>query len=468
MSAETAAERRLRMVAGDDTAEPQEAAGDEQEATCYLPDEFYAARPVLDQINRAARSKRIARDALLGSVLARVAYLTPPDIMVPDIVGTPQPLNLAAVLLGFSGGSKSVAMDQAEILLPDEPQGIERYRRREITIGSGEGLSASYFAEDKVKGDDGKTRIQMVREYDGILQVVDEGEALIKLMERSGATLSTQLRSAVSGSALGWANANNRRPMLPKKTYRYCLLMAIQPEKAAPLIEDGAGTPQRLLFFAASDPLRKGLERPSWPGRIKWSPPLWDVTDPTMVDLYGGPKRLMTVDPFIAELIIQAHDEQGERDLLEHVESEDDALDGHRNLNQLKVACLFALLDRRLHVNGEDWWLAEWVMATSDSVRDVILMRRNAGAARKAEQRIAAEVAAVEAKANHHEDGVDRARRKIVAKLRRVGQPMRKAELRDCLGTDKKHDVTALESLIEDGVIERTEDGRATVYTLVA
>jgi hypothetical protein len=66
---------------------------------------------------------------------------------------------------------------------------------------------------------------------------------------------------------LGSANADAvRRVILRKHTYRFGMVVGVQPEKAGPLLFDApAGTPQRLIWLPATDPAIPNRPAPTPP-----------------------------------------------------------------------------------------------------------------------------------------------------------------------------------------------------------
>ena len=90
--------------------------------------------------------------ALLGAVLARIAYQTPNQLFLPDIVGPGGTLDAIHAIVGPSGAGKTKAMSAARHLLPprqgDALDGIP--------IGSGEGLIEAYYGMATIEDDNGK------------------------------------------------------------------------------------------------------------------------------------------------------------------------------------------------------------------------------------------------------------------------------------------------------------------------
>jgi hypothetical protein len=57
---------------------------------CYLPADFWQARPELAHVQAAAHSRGRSPDAVLGAVLARLSADTPHPVQVPAVVGVRQ------------------------------------------------------------------------------------------------------------------------------------------------------------------------------------------------------------------------------------------------------------------------------------------------------------------------------------------------------------------------------------------
>jgi hypothetical protein len=325
-----------------------------------LPADFWEMRPVLTQIRDAAWSRRRSPDAVLGSVLARVAALTPPSVCLPPLAGGTAPLSIAVALIAKSGGGKTQAHRIAGELITCRPPGVAM----DLSPGSGEGLIEAYF--DMVTEDVGgkKVRVKKQTKY-GALFYLDEGEALTELGERKGSTLLPVIRGAWSGAQLGNQNANREaRRSLPAGRYSIGLVVAFQVKLADKLLADSAGgTPQRFEFVHASDPSIPKV-RPAWPGAIEWEPP---KNVPTV----------MTFDDAIVAEIDEASLEAGRGN------DAADELDSHRYLSQMKVAGLFAILDKRFHITAADWELARRFKATSRTVRTTIVETVNVEARKR-------------------------------------------------------------------------------------
>ena len=280
-----------------------------------LSQSFYDETPALRRIRDAANSRRVAPDAVLGAILCRVAASTSPSVLLD--IPTRSGLNFITALIGESGDGKSKANRVACELLPDvcELDGLP--------IGSGEGLIDVYmetFTDPETKQ---KTKRQG---HECAYFYFDEGEMLLRHRQRQDTTIEQTLRSAWSGSTIGTTNADaqNRR-LLKNDSYRFALVMGLQPTYAAQLLlDDSGGTPQRFLFVSAVDAYMPDSVA-SWRGVLDFKPR----------ELTG----LIPVDREIIRLMDSNVVKRHKRIIVP------DPLDTHRDLMTLKVAALLAILD---------------------------------------------------------------------------------------------------------------------------
>ncbi|MGD9996967.1 MAG: toprim domain-containing protein [Ilumatobacteraceae bacterium] len=341
--------------------EPREPRHDEHlDDLGHLPASFWNARPVLDQIRQAAWSRGRSPDAVLGAVLARVAALTPPQYVIPPIVGSSSTLATYVALVAPSGVGKSTSKAIAcELIRCDDELDVAD----DLSLGSGEGLVEAYFTMVEEANPTGKgTRKVKRRTRRSLFLFLDEGQALAGLGGRQGSTLLENLRSAWRGETIGQANASietNRR--LQAGTYTLGLVVGFQPQMASSLLADATGgTPQRFLWLQATSPDIPDDPTP-WPGRIDWQPP--------MSPAYQGVPitNPLDVDDVIRQAVIR-----DDRERNRGTATVDD-LDGHANLVRLKIAGLLAILDNRTNIDLDDWTLAGTITRTSRAVRTDLL-----------------------------------------------------------------------------------------------
>jgi hypothetical protein len=339
----------------------------EQGGNCpCLPDEFWTARPEFERIRQAAWAKGIAADGLFGAILARTAYKADWQIVLPDIIGSYQSLNLLVGLVGGSGDGKGSSLNVAERLMPGIP--VSDPKAVEVTAGSGEGIPRSFYEQVPVVDEDGKTTKQ--REWKQIRRHVflriDEGEVTQAISQRRGSTFWVVMRSVYSGEGLGFNNADaDRRFPVERLGYRMSAAIAIQPTIAAGLLEDkDGGTPQRFLWFGLFDANMptNPADLPDFPGQVEWRPPRYDTNGTELVCGYN--LGIIDVAPEIRSEILTAK--------LLHTAGVQrrNELDSHRNLTRLKVAALLGMMNQRLSVTPQDWELAETIVSTSDAVRE--------------------------------------------------------------------------------------------------
>jgi len=323
--------------------------------TGEIVDDFWNARESLARIQQAARSRYVAPSGLLGCVLAEVAAYTPPSTCLPPTIGVTAPLSLLVALYGTSGAGKSAVVGVGvELMDLHHPDVIGP-----LGVGSGEGLVELYQEYVDEKDDNGKVTKVKRQTKRGAFLTMDEGGMLKEMASRKGATIMPVLRTAWSGADPGTANASlETRRSLQRGNYSLGMISAWQDKAAQFLLGDAdGGTPQRFIWFSSNDP--EACRGHDWPGRMGWTPP----------DRYTMHVPFQLHPDIIEEITdLRIAAVRGEIDL--------DPLDAHRNLNKLKVAGCLALLDGRSRsIDTEDWRLAEYVMANSDSIRSWVIQK---------------------------------------------------------------------------------------------
>lgn len=321
-----------------------------------LPASFWC-RPALVHIRDAAYARGRSADAVLHAAFARLSAVGPPELKLPAIVGGPASLNIFTNLVSGSGTGKSTAVAISIALLPcSDVDGFADLR----PIGSGEGIAETFMGVV----DEGGVKVRRQVRANAFF-VVDEGQALMDLMGRSGSILPSELRKAWSGSALGQTNASEERRR-HVTDYRLGLVVAFQPELAGELLADATGgTPQRFMWATATDP-NVPTDPPDWPGELV-------IPEPSRDEEEAARRRSRTggqwfgVHPEI-EREIRAEDLARVRGLAVMTEP----LDAHATLTRLKIAALLATLEGRLTITPDDWRLAGQVWATSCAVRDEV------------------------------------------------------------------------------------------------
>lgn len=362
----------------------------------HLPEAFWSARPSLAHIRRAAHARCCSADVVLHATLARLAAMVSPEAVL-DVGAGPASLNLIVAPVGPSGTGKTQGVGLVRELIPAPPYLDGDAFRDGLPLGSGEGVAEAYMgtvAEKKPElHDDGgtkldkdgnvKTRTVKVRKKvrDNAFFVADEGEALLRTGERSGATIMQILRSAWSGALLGQANAREETTrIIPAGSYSFGLVVGFQTATALPVIQDVNGLAQRVLWCSATDPTL--------------SDELVEHPGPLFVDLswhpmsVGGTPWTGAIDfpPAVKAELRRRRVARNNGTLTV------DELDTHADLARAKVAALLALLDNRRAVDETDWWLAGVIWETSSRVRDRLIELGKEQAAQAAEARERAHV----------------------------------------------------------------------------
>jgi hypothetical protein len=321
-------------------------------------DEFWSARSSLMTIREWAAHKLISPWALLGAASAHVITCVPTGIDIPGLTGRPVSLNFFLSMVGASGAGKGSASGTAGLMLdtfdPSDVGGLKRYITREL--GTGEGLQQAYFDRVPVKqpGKRGRPEIQNVFRTPGrILFHVSEIGSYEQQVNRKGNTLPHVLAQAFMGDQIdpSYAGVDKYRA-LEKLSYRACLIMEVQPGMSRVLFgQSDSGLPQRFLWMPAHYSF--DLER---------------------VDNQPGVIEIPMGHEFVGAANIEVPQEVREqlfterRNAMRGINLE--ALDGHANLVQIKLAYSLAVMDgRTTGFTMEDWALAKVVMRVSKHVR---------------------------------------------------------------------------------------------------
>lgn len=309
-------------------------------------DAFWAAKPWLAHVREYAEAGSAHPMAVLALSLLRVSMTIPPHVVLPAFIGGYGSLNLQVCIVAKSGQGKGVAESIAREVFSSPALAMVH----EVTGGSGEGIVKA-FRRNKVK--DGDVEVIIVNE--AVLFSFGEGDMLAALSTRSGATLTSVLKSAYSGERLGNAYADlTKAVILPPHEYRLGLSVAIQPGKAQPLFDDTAGgAPQRFIWAPAG-----GWDKGDWGWREKPAP--MRIEDQT----WRGSSRLaIGFDPTIRDYVRNLHQAK-QRELIEVPE-----LESHATQTRMKVAAIMAVIEGRRFVDLEDWALAGYFMDRSRETR---------------------------------------------------------------------------------------------------
>lgn len=376
-------------------------------------DPLWTSRPWLEHLRTFARSRRVSPLALLGVYLVRVAANTPPWVTLPPLVGGKGSLNLFCALVGPSGAGKGAAVAASDELLP--------WADRWDHPGSGEGILHLYVARQQVDDPDnpGRKVTRLHQHTHRATLLVDEIDGLTALGSRQGANLLPTLRSAWSGSDLGFAYADpTKRLKLAAHTYRLGLVVGAQPERCAGLFDDHeGGTPQRFLWMPLTDPGAPDTppEDPGpLPAPMHWTGAAVKITVPEQVRAELATHRLS---------VLRSGDTGG--------------LDGHASLNRLKVAAVLAISEGRTGITADDWTLAGTIQSISDTTRTWIQRRLSHAAEVQLEQRTKARTRQAVAVSEAVDDAkVRRVARTIGNRVHRDGgEPVARGEARKSLAS---------------------------------
>jgi hypothetical protein len=318
-----------------------------------LLSDFWESRECLRRIRQAAHSRHRSADAVFQVVLARVASMIEP-VHLDTGVGSPASLNYMAAVVGPSGVGKTDAWAIACDLYP-APAESESWFADNQPLGTGEGLAECFMGTVEKEPMFGKGKPTTVRQQvrNNAFVYTDEGEALTRYLERSGAIVGETLRRAWKGVPLGQKNASADRTRVVKG-YSLGLVIGFQHTTVQPLLRDvAAGTPQRFVFCSAVDASVPSDAVP-WPEPMPWwtqfgEEQTWSLEDEVRSEIRG--LDLMTTRGEIRW----------------------SAYDSHAVLTRVKIAGLLAALEMRKLITGQDWTLAGTVLQTSQAVRDSLL-----------------------------------------------------------------------------------------------
>ncbi len=428
----------------------------QEKETPTLPEEFWTARPVLEHIRQAARSRLVPPVAVLGHVLATVSAHTPPTFCVPSFVGGHTPLSLYVAQVASSGEGKS-----APTKVVTESDGLLPMLGSPLALGSGEGLAETFLEEVEELHDGKKVRRKKQTRYGAVFHL-DEGSALADIASRKGATILPTLRTAWTGGTLGAANASqDTRRLLNGGQYHLGVTFLFQPTKARPLFDDtDGGLPQRFLFID-SVALDAPDTEPDWPGALKWKPRELSAIDGVVQH------HPLIYPPHVAEQIRQ------ERRLKLRKQLVTSPLDAHRNLHRLKLAGVLRLLDdnERIHerppvVDDLDWHLAGLLLDYSDAVRQTVLnvleaedKDKERTATRRAVSRSVALIEGEERRA------FESAIRAVTSKLRKNGKPLSRRELWHSISS-KHRQLVIVDNVLDEAVRRELVSKDGDLYTL--
>ncbi len=408
--------------------------------------EFWAASPALTAVYEKAHARLASPWSVLGATLARALTLVPPWVTLPPIIGGRGSLNCFWALVGRSGAGKGISEAVAAELIP-LPTDIAV-----LPAGSGEGLAHAYVRRATAKEikDEHADPAGIIRERTSALFSIPEVDTLASIGGRQGATIMSKLRSAYSGEEIGFSYADpTKRLLVGSHQYRLQMILGVQPERAAGLLQDAAGgTPQRFVWLPANDPMIGTIDGADHSplavaGRAAW----------------GGHARHVDIPDHAADEIRDAH--------IARARGEGDAIDGHALQTREKVAVALAVLEGRTIVDDVDWMLAGKIMAVSDRIRTQIAQEVQAAAEHAAE--VAGREWGIRNDAANLSQAQHRERRiagVILRVLARKGGAAVWSEVRRAVASrDRLEAVEVIDELVADGVL-RVIDVDATTRRL--
>lgn len=430
-----------------------------------MNNEFFEARPVLRYIHDYARASRISPMTLLVDVLTRVSVVTPPNVVLPPLVGAaPGSLNMFVAVVGGPGSGKGIASAAAAQLMPDI--------RGAVTTqpASGEGLAAIYVNRVPVPEDEGgrknETRLHCVTPR--ALLSVEEIGTLGGASSRQGSTVLPTLCSAWSGEPLGAFNKmESNRLTVPAHAYRLGLTVGVQPAAAATLFDGvGTGLPQRFLWAETIDPQAPEYrpDRPAGSLPCDLSAIPADPQPTTLDAIYQACtiRGALGFEPTELGFPAEAYRESDTRRLAVLHGAGVQPLDSHAMQVKAKVSALLALLDGRMAVSVEDWQLAGQIMDESTRVRDRCLEQMHEAIQQSKANYIAD---SEEARAQAESRKLESAKRSVVNYLTRhdpAHEGVKGYELRRPLGRNGGLAYAAIEALHDDGALDSLVPGPDT------
>lgn len=394
----------------------------------------------------------------MGCVLTRAITSVPPNVVLPAIIGAVGSLNTFVGLVGASGTGKDAALATAA----DAVDLGYRLRRRDV--GTGQGIMGQFARVRKIAATDEQIeRTETVQILDRLLIHIPEIHALKSSSAQQGANILPTLTAAWSGSLLGGAYKDQKLDLeIDEHTYRLGLVAGIQPGEAEVLVKnDPLGLPQRFVWLPATDQRIIDDDPPDWPGTMivtlaETAPVLTELDElarPGGVVI--GERVEMGVCPAARmEIIADRRARSGEGE-------GEDLFDSHALFCRLKIAAGFAIMDERLDIDDQDWYLAGWVMVKSRYTRgrvlaDLTARAKSINTAKRAEA-IETTGAIEDAKI---EKAIQRAVIRTETVLARTGVRMTRSALRRAIGPPYRDMVDEAAARLEAlGRITVEEDG---------
>ncbi len=339
--------------------------------TPLISQDFWTARPLLDNIRQYAYSMMACPDAVLAQILSRFASMMDSEVKLQTGIGAAT-MNFLTIVLAHSGGGKGLSGKAAKHKLTPPARLCAAYQKTPyfdgIGIGTGEGLIQAYLGSVKETDDDGKPiTLQNKQVRRNVYFDVDEGAQMAVIMERPGSILAPTLCTMWSGNAAGQANAReDTTRFLDEGTYALGASMCFQYETVAPLLDKiGIGLPQRVFWASCSDP-NIPLDPPE-----AQSAPLPNV-------LYSPHGDITYADTVKREIRVKVHALSTGSNHRENIRS-------HEPLMRCKLSAMLALFEGRSHVDEEDWRLSGLLYDNSVNVYNSVIEFREGEASKRKE-----------------------------------------------------------------------------------
>lgn len=410
--------------------------------------------PVLKSVLEAAHKWGVSPWALLGEGLLRALLAVPPSWYLPDVVGSPAPLNLFVSLVGRSGAGKGAAGGLADRVFQfgDSDTVADLNAQKP---GSGEGIPTLFGRYDA------KTK-HVHHLHTRAHARFNEIDQLTGMESRQGSTLSALLRECWSGEKMGTStNDASRTNRLETGRYRYVMTVGVQPERAGWLLDgESGGLPQRFLWMSATDPDQPMPSAASGDTPPVVKLPRWDFDRLAWLSQMGMPvpeeawQQTFSIPDAVRQQIREAR-QAG-------MQGRTNAMDGHRLLLMEKAALGFAVMHDKTHgFDLEHWQMAERLMLHSDATLTSIRSTLGEANRRRADSRAASEGRGEVIRSDAAEAELrSRCRERIVTILSAGDDWIAGADLRRKLSTPQKQvceDV--LQELLDDGTLMKKRVG---------
>jgi hypothetical protein len=386
-------------------------------------------------------------------VLARAITATPPNVVLPAIIGAVGSLNTYVAIVGASGSGKdaalSAAIDAVDFGVPIRTRGI----------GTGQGIMGQYVKRRKINGgsEDGED-YRNVQVLDRFLLHIAEIHGLKAQATSQGANILSVLTDAWTGSGLGGTYKDEKLDIeVAAHAYRLGVVAGVQPGEAAIRTKnDALGLPQRFVWVLATDAsVAECIDPPDWPGTMAIDLPKTGPA-PLELDELAMPGQVRLGERVEMGVCASARDQViADRAARLHPSFDGDPLDSHALLCRLKIAAGLALMSARLEISEEDWALSGIIMAKSRAVRGAVFahLDRQARTASKAKRDEAVETATAAERAKAREL-VDRAAVRMIKILGKNPDGLAKYKIRNSMGPPyRSHAEEALEALLESDTI---------------